>query len=145
MLPDNSSAQAVTAKLRQLGIQDVQLFYDHQVKLWSVCQVKKVTKALVTLDNPNLAEVQPFLLWWCRNEKGNYRRPNDQDVSDVIATVHRAQKIFQKSESNPDWLDDQLLKAEEEKKAKRKIEQDERLKYTIRTSGIQKHIRKELG
>lgn len=145
MLPDNRQAQLVLAKLRQLGIKDVMPFYDHQVQLWSMCQVKQVPKSILTLDNQNLTDVQPLLMWWCRNEKGNYRPPGEQDINDVVATVLRAEKIFEKSKTNPNWLDDQLVKQEQESKAKRKAEQDERLKYIIRNSKIQKHIRKELG
>lgn len=145
MPPDNRKAQYVTEQIRRLGVQDVQLFYDHQVKLWAVCQVKKVTKSIITLDNPGSTEVQPMILWWVRTPQGNYREPSDQDVSDMIAIAQRAEITWRKSESNPDWLDDQMLQAEQSKKEKRDYEQKERIKYIARTTNLKKHIQRELG
>lgn len=145
MLPDNNKAQMVTQTIRRLGIHDVMLFYDRQVKLWAVCQVKHVPQSIVTMDNIGGTNVQPMIMWWVRTPDGKYRSPGDQDITDVIATVNRAQVIFDKSKNNPDWLDDQMIKEEKEKKIKHDVEQTERLKYIARTTNLKKHIQRELG
>lgn len=76
---------------------------------------------------------------------GTYRAPSEKDVSDVIATVQRSETIFKKSESNPDWLDDQLIEAERVKTEKHKKHQDENLRYAIRHYKVQEDIRRSLG
>src|SRR6266849_712550 len=142
MLPDNAKAQYVTAQIRRLGVKDIQLFYDHQTKLWALCQVKQIPRTIIILDNASGSEIQPQILWWIRTPKGSYRPPGEQDVNDVMAMDQRRKIIAQKSKSNPNWLDDQMLEAERVKTEKHQQHQDEKLRYAIRHFKVQDDIRK---
>lgn len=145
MFPDNAKAQYISARIHRLGIKDVQLFYDHQVKLWAMCQVRKVQKTVLILENTTGTDIKPMIMFWIRTPKGAYRAPNEQDINDVVAIVQKAQITFQKSKNNPNWLDDQMLEAERIKTEKHKKRQDENLRYAIRHFEVQKDIRRSLG
>jgi hypothetical protein len=139
MIPDKDKALQVTNQIRHLGIKDIQLFYDRQVKLWAVCQIKQVAQSILTMDNISGTKVEPYILWWCRTyPDSKYRSPGEQDVSDVMAIVQRAQIAFQKSERNPNWLDDQLLEKERVKTEKHKKRQDDNLRYAIKRDRMRK-------
>lgn len=145
MLPNDREAQSVLSQIKRLGIRDVMPFFDHQVGLWAICQVKQVPRAIITLDNASQTEIQPQIMWWCRTvPDGRYRAPCDQDVNDVIAIVQRAEIITQKSKFNPNWLDDQMIQAEQAKTDKHKKRQDENLKYAIRHYKVQDDIKRSL-
>jgi hypothetical protein len=140
MLPNNREAQAVQAKVKSLGIHDVELFYDYQVKLWAVCQVKKTNTKVVTFENTRGTKIEPLVMWWVRTNEGNYRIPGEQDIHDIVATVRRAQIAFDKG---GDWLEEKMLKVEEDKKLLHEIKQDERIKQYAKP--LKKYIKKELG
>lgn len=142
MLPNNREAQYVVSSLQRIGIRDVQLFYDSQVKLWAVCQVKQVPTTILTMDNASGTKIEPSILWWCRDSEGEYRAPNDQDISDMVATGQRAQIAWHKG---GDWLDDQMLSEEKTKQEKRDAKQKERIKYMARHTNLREHIRREMG
>ena len=137
-VPGLTEARKVQAYINRLGIQDVQMFYDAQLKMWGVYQVKKKAATLIVPDE--YRTVEPMLMWWCKTDKGTYRAPNENDVNDVIATVHRAQYWFKKG---PDELAKHLDAQDAEKRVKKELKLKERIQPHIKT--LKKAIRTELG
>jgi len=94
-VPGLKEARMVEAAIHKVGIQDIQLLFDEQLRMWAVVQVQKKAKSLILLPKSyNETDIKPYLLWWCKNEKGAYRSPNDIDVTDIIAVVTRAHAHF---------------------------------------------------
>ena len=96
----HQEAKYVQGKIRQAGIQDVQLFWDEQIKMWVICQVQKYGGILLP-DNYAQDGIKPHIMFYCKDNQGHGRLPNDQDIMDVIAIVSRAQTSFKKG---GDWL-----------------------------------------
>jgi hypothetical protein len=131
-------ARMVQSKINQLGIQDVQLFYDGQLKMWGVYQVKKTASSFIVPKE--YQTIKPMLMWWCKGPDSKYRAPNDNDINDVIATVHRAQHWFEKG---PDALVKALDEQDAERTRKKELKLKERLQPHIKT--LKRAIRNELG
>lgn len=104
-IPGKAAAHRVQDRIRELGIQDVQLFFDNQIRMWAVCQVRQRTTSLTLLSDIYNTPIEPYIMWWVKNQHGAYREPSEQDVNDVVATVERAHKIWAKG---GDWLADRL-------------------------------------
>lgn len=112
-----NEARRVEEMIRRLGIQDIKLMYDAPLGMWAVCQVKKQAESIVLFEKSR--ELKPYLLWWCKDVHSKPRLPNEKDVNDVIAVVHRAQHWFDKGgEALADALDDQDKQKTVEKEAK---------------------------
>ena len=140
MIPGIEQARAVQSAIKRIGIQDVELFYDPQIKMWAVVQVRKTTGGIITMDNLSGTKVEPMIMWWCKNDKGTFRLPNEKDVADVVATVHRAQHWFDKG---GDALADALDKQDQAKREAKDKRLKERLSPHIKP--LKKAVRKELG
>lgn len=104
MIPGLTQAKDIEARLHNLGIQDVQLFFDNQTRMWAVCQVHKHGGILLP-DNYQQDGIKPYILWWCKNDTGRYRTPNDQDFIDIVTVVKRAPNIWEKGEKRADEFD----------------------------------------
>lgn len=140
MVPGLQEARMVQSTIKRLGIQDVELFWDAQLHMWGVYQVRKVNTGIVTLDNPDATRIEPLLMWWVKDNQGRYRAPGEQDINDVVATVHRAEYWFDKGgDALADALDEQDKKRREETDKKH----SERIKPHVKA--LKKAIRKELG
>lgn len=109
-----AGARYVQGKIKQAGIKDVELFYDEQLRMWAVCQVNKPTGQILVLREAHV-DVQPQIMFWVKNAKGEYREPSDQDVRDIIIVTERAKVIWAEEEKHPGWLADQLDKQDAEK------------------------------
>lgn len=133
------AARKVQAAIKAHGIQDVDLFYDHEIKMWAVCQVTKKSDVFV-LETAK-KHVQPIIMWWVKNvSDGTYREPSEVDISDVIAVVQRAQKTWEKG---GEWLADQLDAQDKAKDDAHKAKQAQRIKDIA--PHLKKYIKKELS
>ncbi len=139
MIRNLSEAKYVQGMIDKLGVKDVVLMYDHQINMWSVNQVFKKPKTILTMDSANMHETGAMLMFWIKKEDGTYRVPSDQDVNDVIAIVTRAQKVFEKGS---DWMIDQMESAEKDKYNKQRKAQSDRIRSFAKP--MKKAIRTEL-
>lgn len=99
-----TEARRVEGDIKRLGIQDVRLFYDEQLQMWSVCQVSGQVSSLILPQNYQ-HDARPLIMWWVKDALGRRRLPSDQDVNDVIAIAHRAEVVWDKG---GDFLADKL-------------------------------------
>jgi hypothetical protein len=140
-IPGINEAQMVQSKINQAGIEDVKLFYDREVipyGMWSLVQVKKNTSQILMPDSYKDGNLQPTIMWLCKDEHGRFRVPNNQDVRDCIVSIKRAQEVFKKG---GDWLDDQFIEQDVKKQETYKKEQREKI-HKVAPS-LQKAIKKE--
>lgn len=140
-IPGLQEAKAMQLQVKRLGIPDVVFMYDAPLKMWMVVQLKKSAHGMVVLENFAGDEREPWLLWYCKTDKSMYRPPNENDVNDIIATVHRAQKWL--APGGGDKLADELETQENIKKVNNAEQLKERLGPYIRP--LKKAIRKEIG
>jgi hypothetical protein len=139
-VPGLREAQAVQAEIDRLGVRDVKLFFDGEIGIWAVCQVTGNTSGFVTLDNPDGSRTNKSLMFYCKNDIGAYRPPNQNDVNDVIAVVRRAQETFKRG---GDWFADKLDKQDEERRKKKEEQHKERVRPHMKR--LKRAIREELG
>jgi hypothetical protein len=114
-------AQYVQGKIRQAGIQDVQLFFDPQIKMWAVCQVMK--HGGILLPEKYLQDgIKPHIMFYIKDNEGRARLPSEQDISDIVVIATRAQTSFKKG---GDWLADRFddQSAEKDRKHQEKFKQ----------------------
>lgn len=138
MVSGLQEAQYVQNKIRQAGIQDVQLFWDDRAGIWAVCQVMKRGGILLP-DSYAQDGIKPHIMFYIKNKLGGYRTPNDQDVIDVIATVHQSERTFEKG---GDWLADQLDEQSADKDRKHRAKLKEKVHEIA--PALKKAIKKEL-
>lgn len=92
-MPGLAGANFVEGKIKSLGVKDIQLFFDEEIRMWAVCQVMK--RGGLLLPRTYMEEgVKPSILWWCKSNDGSFRSPNEQDIHDIVAVVTRAQTTF---------------------------------------------------
>lgn len=119
-VPGAGAAASIMSKLKSVGIHDVQLFYDDKIVpngMWAVVQVQKRATTLIMPANYT-PDVQPYILWWCKDEKAQFRIPNDKDLMDIITVVKRAPDIWAKGEKRADQFDENDAKKDEKHKQK---------------------------
>jgi len=140
-VPGLQEAKAVQAEIKRLGVKDVELFWDAELKMWSVCQVRKQNSGIIHLDQTKGTPVDKYLMFWCKSPESTYRPPNKQDVQDVIVTVRKAQEWFKKG--GADRLEAELTKQDDKKRAAK----EERIKARLQPhlKELKKAIREELG
>ena len=124
-IPGLREATKLNSDIRRLGIPDVELMYDSQIKMWAVCQVFKPSGKILLLDDPNHYETQPTIMFWVKDSAGRYRTPSDQDLSDIIVITKRALVWFDKGS---DKMVDEMEKAEEKKHDDNRRKQSERIR-----------------
>lgn len=106
-IPGAAQALDIQNKLKKLGVHDIELYYDQTIQphgMWAVCQVNKPSGSILLLRDTTI-DTQPQIMWWCKDNEGRFRLPNEQDLSDAVITVKRAHKIWDKG---GDWLADRL-------------------------------------
>lgn len=103
--PGLEAANYVQAKIDALGVQDIKIMFDKEIRMWAICQVEKRTNQILLPEYYTQDDIRPMIMWWCKDNQGRFRAPNDNDVNDVIVTVTKAHKIWDKG---GDWLDDQF-------------------------------------
>lgn len=105
--PGQVQAVSIQSKFKQLGIQDVEFFYDETIVphgMWAVCQVNRPSGIILDLRG-DTGKVQPEIMWWCKTNDGHFRVPSEQDLHDIIVTVERSHKLWEKG---GDWMADRL-------------------------------------
>lgn len=110
-------ARYVQSKIKQIGIQDIELYFDNTVVpdgMWAVCQVNKPSGNILLLRNTKIT-TQPQIMWWVKTQDGYARTPNDQDISDIVITVKRAHVSWNKG---GDWLADRFDEQDAERDRK---------------------------
>lgn len=135
-------ARYVQEKIKQLGVQDIELYFDNTILpdgMWSICQVNKPSGNILLLRDTTI-QTEPQILWWCKTQDGHSRVPNDQDVSDIIITVKRAHNLWDKG---GDWMADEFEKQDAERDRKHQEKFKERIHEVA--PKLKKAIRKELG
>lgn len=137
MVPGLSQAKGIESKVHSLGIQDIQLFFDQGIKMWAVCQVHKHGGILLP-DSYQQDGIKPYILWWCKDDTGHYRTPNEQDLMDIVTVVKRAPSIWEQGEKRADKFDE--LDAEKDRKHRAKLKE----KVHEIAPAMKKAIRKEL-
>lgn len=131
--------QQINAKIKQLGIHDVELMLDAQINMWAVVQVFKPSGKILVFGDPKTYETAPTIMWWCKKEDGTPRPPNEQDLHDIVMTVKRAQITFDKGS---DWMVDKIEAEEKAKYDENRKRQSERIRsYAPK---MKRAIRKEL-
>lgn len=106
-MPGLTQARYVQGKLKELGIKDIELYYDSTIEpngMWAICQVNRSSGSILLLRDTNI-DTQPQIMWWCKTNDGHFRVPNDQDISDVVITVQRSHKLWEKG---GDWMADRF-------------------------------------
>lgn len=141
-VPGLNEAKAVLDTIHRAGIEDVKLFYDNTILpfgMWCVVQVKRDTSRILMPDSYKQENLQPLIMWWCKDEHGRFRVPNQQDASDIIISVKRAQVAWKKG---GDKLDDEFIKQDQAKEAAHRAKQRERIHAVA--PDLQKAIQREL-
>lgn len=143
MIPGLKQAKYVQDKIRELGIQDIQLFFDGNIEpqgMWVMCQIQKISSGLILPKTYNENGIKPYILWYIKDNDSRYRHPSDQDISDVVATVHRSQKSWK---MGGDWMADRL----DEQSNQKDLKHRENFKKKIHAIApeMKKAVRKELG
>lgn len=123
MIPNIREAKYVQSMIDRLGVPDVQLIYDHQVKMWMVAQMRKKENKILIFDQAIANE--PYILFWIKKNDGTYRVPQEQDINDIIAIVTRAQTWFEKGS---DAMIDEIEKQEKIEYDKNRQKQSERIR-----------------
>lgn len=142
-IPGLNEAKTVESAILRAGIKDIKLFYDKTIMpngLWAMCQVNKNTSQILIPNSYNENKVEPTILWWCKDNEGRFRLPNENDINDVIVIVSQAGKTW---EQGGDKLDDKFIEQDIKKQADYK--QAQRDKIHSFAPDLQKAIRKELG
>lgn len=138
-IPGLREANKLLADLKRLGIRDVEPMYDMQVHLWAIMQVFRPSGKILLINSNDYYRSQPTLMWWCRDSKTlKFRVPNDQDLSDIVITVKRAQVIFDKGS---DWMVDTIERQEREQYDKNRQKQSERIRSIAKP--LKKYFKKE--
>jgi hypothetical protein len=132
-------ANKIMADLKRLGIHDVELMWDRQIKMWAVMQVFKPSGNILLVGSRQYHDAKPNLMWWIKSPDGKFRLPSEQDLSDIIITVKRAQVWFDKGS---DYMVDKIEAAEKDKYDKNRQAQSERIRSVAKP--LKKAIRKEL-
>lgn len=140
-VPGLREAKAVQTEIKRLGVKDVELFWDAELKMWGVCQVRKQDSGIIRLDQTKGTPVDKYLMFWCKNAESAYRPPNKQDVQDVIVNVRKAQEWFKKG--GADRLEAELNKQDDKKRAAKEQKIKDRFKPHLKA--LKKSIREELG
>lgn len=107
-IPGKTPADKIMSSLSKAGIKDIQMFYDPNIKpfgMWAVVQVVGISSNIIMPERYN--DQQPYLLWWCKDNDGRYRDPNDEDLDNIITVVKRAPEIWAMGESRADKFDAQ--------------------------------------
>lgn len=125
-IPGAGAASSIVNKLKGLGIHDVQLFYDKGILpngMWAVVQIvgQSHHSNLIMPESYNSTPLKPYLLWWCKDERAQFRVPNDQDLINILTVVKRAQGIWDKGEKRADDFDKK--DADKDEKHKQKFKQ----------------------
>lgn len=140
-IPGISQARDIQNKIKQLGIHDVELYYDQTIQpygMWAICQVNKPSGQILLLRDTKI-DTQPQIMWWCKDNAGRFRVPNEQDLSDIMITVKRAHKIWEKG---GDWLADRLEEQDKARDEAHRKKQRERIHAVA--PALKRAIRKEL-
>lgn len=120
-IPGLDQAKYVEGKIRELGITDVKLFYDSMIQpqgMWVVCQVKKNTGRILLPDNYQQDDIKPMIMWYCKTADGHFRFPGEQDISDIVVIVNKAQKTWDEGgDVLADRLDAQSAEKDEKHQA----------------------------
>jgi hypothetical protein len=138
-VPGLREANRIMADLKRLGIHDVELMFDKEVILWAAVQVFKPSGKILLMNDPKHYDTQPYILFWIRNDDMTYREPSDQDLSDIIAIVKRAQVWFDKGS---DYMVDQIEAEEQYEYTKKREKQSEKIRSYAKP--MKKAIKKEL-
>lgn len=140
-VPGLREANKLLADLKRLGINDVEPMYDVQVGLWAIIQVFRPSGKILLMNTRDYYDSKPVLMWWCRDPQTlKFRAPNDQDLSDIVVTVKRAQVVFDKGS---DWMVDKLEAVEKETHDKNRQEQSEKIRSIAKP--MKRAIRRELA
>jgi len=131
-------AKEVQDEIQRLGIPDVKLFFDGELRIWGVFQVRQQNIKIFMMDSQD-TKIEKYLMWWCTDE-GKYRVPGKKDVNDVVATVRRAQHWFKKG---GDKLADELDEQETKKRLAKENNLKERLAPHVKA--LNKAVREEMG
>lgn len=139
-IPGLRQANLIMADLKRLGIQDVELMFDKQTLLWAAVQVFKPSGRILLLGDPRTYETEPTIMFWIRNNDMTYRDPSEQDLSDIIAIVKRAQVWF---EQGSDKMIDEMEKQEKATYDQNRKAQSDKIRSVSKP--LKRAIRKELG
>lgn len=122
--PGIKEASLINAQLERIGIHDVRLFFDKDILprgMWAVVQIAKKTTNLLLPESYDQTDLQPYILWWVKDDTGHYRNPDDTDLMKIVTVVKRAPTIWNKGEKRADKFD--ALDAEKDRKHREKFKQ----------------------
>lgn len=140
-VPGLGAANSIMAKIKSLGIQDIELMWDKDAQMWAVMQVFKPSGKILLMNTDASRDTAPLLMWWCRNPQTlAYRDPNEQDIHDVVVTIKRAEIIFDKGS---DWMIDNIEDQEKATYAANRKAQSEKIRSIAKP--LKKAFKKEVG
>lgn len=131
-----TEARKVESDISRLGIKDIRLLFDEQLKMWAVVHVQGQSGLLL----PETFQPHMQLLWWVKDSRGQRRLPSNQDVSDIVITRQRAEIAWRKG---GEWLADRLEEQDKERDQKHREKQHQMIKDIA--PQMKKAIRKELS
>lgn len=118
------AAHSINAKLASLGIHDVKLLYDKNIQpygMWVVTQIKGKSSVFLLPNSYNETDLEPYILWYCKDEQtGKFREPNDEDLMNIITVVKRAPEIWAQGERRADKFDEADAKKDDAHRQKLK-------------------------
>lgn len=141
-MPGAKEAASINRRLKSAGIHDVTLFHDNNIQpygMWAVVQINGETNNLMMPESYGATSLEPYLLYWCKDERdGRFRVPNEQDFRNILLMVRRAQDIWDKGEKRADEFE--AKDAQKDRKHKEKFHD----KIHSIAPELKKAIRKEL-
>lgn len=106
--PGLTVAKDINDRLSALGIHDVQLMFDKQINMWAVIQInKKAPSQLLLPKTYKETDLEPYILWWCKNNEGRFRLPDLDDLANIVKMIKQAPDIWAKGEKRADKFDQQ--------------------------------------
>lgn len=140
IVPGHSEAVRINSDLLRLGIKDVELMYDKDIKMWAAVQTFKPSGSIVLMNTAEHYATEPNVMFWIKTNEGAYRTPSNQDLSDIMAIVQRAQVWFKEGS---DKMVDKIEAKEKADYDQKRREQSERIRYYAKP--LKKAIQKELN
>lgn len=121
-IPGAGAANSIMGRLAEVGIRDVKLMYDKDILpkgMWAVVQIQGYQSPILMPESYNSTKLEPYILWWCKDDKAQFREPNDEDLINVIKVVKRAPQIWEQGDKRADHFEN--LDAEKDRKHKEKL------------------------
>lgn len=127
-VPGLSIATKINNDLKKIGIEDVELMFDTQIRMWAAVQVFKPSGRILLMNTEAYNDTKPIIMFWIKHNDGTARIPSHRDFTDIIAIVHRGRKIFEGGPKAAEKMIDDIEAAEQKKYDDNRKKQSERIR-----------------